>query len=76
MKAEKDRRYLNERLKGETTCVEESIEYNFKLDTIGVEGKPFNIVPIESCFRRFTTRLLRNFYFDWFIISMIFLNCI
>jgi hypothetical protein len=76
MKAEKDRRYLNERLKGEATCVEESIEYNFKLDNIGVEGKPLNIVPIESCFRRFTTRLLRNNYFDWFIISMIFLNCI
>ena len=67
---------MNEKLKGETNCVEESIENNFKLDNIGVEGKPLNIVPIESFFRRFTTRLLRNFYFDWFIISMIFLNCI
>lgn len=76
MEAEKDRRFLNERLKGETNCVEESTEVTFKIDCIGVEGKPLFFIPIESDFRRFTTRVLRNKYFDWFIISMIFVNCI
>lgn len=76
MKAEKDRRYLNERLKGDANCVEVSNEYAFKLDNIGVDDKPLNIITIDSGFRRFTTRILRSPYYDWFIISMIFLNCV
>jgi hypothetical protein len=76
MKAEKDRRYLSERLKGDTNCVEVSNEYAFKLDNIGVDDKPLNIINIDSGFRRFTTRILRSPYYDWFIISMIFLNCV
>jgi voltage-dependent calcium channel L type alpha-1D len=43
---------------------------------MGVEGKPLFIVPLLSYFRRFTTRVLRNIYFDLFIIAIIFLNCI
>jgi hypothetical protein len=76
MKAEKDRRYLSERLKGDTNCVEVSNEYAFKLDNIGVDDKPLNIINIDSGFRRFTTRILRSPYYDWLIISMIFLNCV
>lgn len=53
-----------------------SKEYAFKLDNIGVNGKPLFIIPIESEFRHFTTRILRSPYFDWLIISIIFINCI
>jgi hypothetical protein len=53
-----------------------SKEYAFKLDNIGVNGKPLFIISIESEFRRFTTRILRSPYYDWLIISIIFINCI
>ncbi len=76
MKGEKDRRELNERLKGDTNCVEMSNDYAFQLDSIGVNDKPLYIIPLDSLFRRFTTRILRSHYFDWFIISIIFLNCV
>jgi hypothetical protein len=64
MQGEKDRRDLKERLKGNSNCAELSIEYAFQLDNIGVNDKPLYIIPIDSGFRRFTTRLLRNIYFD------------
>ena len=76
MKVEKDKKYLSERLKGDTTCAEVSNEYAFQLDNIGVDGNPIFIIKIDSGFRRLTTRLLRSAYYDWFIISMIFLNSV
>ena len=76
MKAEQDRRYLSERLKGDANCVEVSNEYAFKLDNIGVDGKPLYVINIDSEFRRITTRVLRSTYYDFFIISMILLNCV
>ena len=76
IKTEKDKKYLNERLKGDKQSAEMSKEYAFKLDNIGVNGKPLFIIPIESKFRRFTTIILRSPYYDWLIISIIFINCI
>ncbi len=48
----------------------------FEVDNIGVDGDPIMIIPKFSMCRRFTSLILRNAYYDYFIMMVIFVNTI
>ena len=76
-KEEHNRKKLAERLKGTTQGgTEASSNHTFEQDNVGVEGNPLFVIPKISGFRRFTCKLLRSKYYDWFIITVICINSV